>query len=52
VVTPERLELPACWFEASRSIQLSYGANCVFVWGERPGSNRRPSEPQSDALTN
>ena len=22
---PERLELPAYWFEASRSIQLSYG---------------------------
>jgi hypothetical protein len=25
VVRPERLELPAYWFEASRSIQLSYG---------------------------
>jgi hypothetical protein len=25
LVRPERLELPACWFEASRSIQLSYG---------------------------
>jgi hypothetical protein len=24
-VRPERLELPAYWFEASRSIQLSYG---------------------------
>lgn len=22
---PEGLEPPACWFEASRSIQLSYG---------------------------
>ena len=22
---PERIELPTCWFEASRSIQLSYG---------------------------
>ena len=26
LATPERLELPTCWFEASRSIQLSYGA--------------------------
>ena len=25
VVRPERLELPTCWFEARRSIQLSYG---------------------------
>ena len=25
LVRPERLELPAYWFEASRSIQLSYG---------------------------
>jgi len=24
----------------------------ALLWGERPGSNRRPSEPQSDALTN
>ena len=22
---PERIELPTCWFEASRSIRLSYG---------------------------
>ena len=26
---PERLELPAYWFEASRSIQLSYGRALV-----------------------
>ena len=25
VARPERIELPTCWFEASRSIQLSYG---------------------------
>ncbi len=25
LVRPERLELPAYWFEASRSIRLSYG---------------------------
>ena len=25
MVRPERLELPALWFEAIRSIQLSYG---------------------------
>src|SRR5580658_9488851 len=29
VVRPERLELPAYWFEASRSIQLSYGRTSV-----------------------
>jgi hypothetical protein len=27
MVHPERLELPTSWFEAMRSIQLSYG--CV-----------------------
>jgi hypothetical protein len=27
--TPERFELPTYWFEASRSIQLSYGAERV-----------------------
>ena len=25
---PERFELPTCWFEARRSIQLSYGRTC------------------------
>ena len=25
LVRPERLELPTCWFEARRSIRLSYG---------------------------
>ncbi len=25
VARPERIELPTCWFEASRSIRLSYG---------------------------
>ncbi len=25
MVRPERFELPTCWFEARRSIQLSYG---------------------------
>ena len=28
---PERLELPAYWFEASRSIQLSYGRACNLI---------------------
>ena len=28
---PERLELPAYWFEANRSIQLSYGR----AWSDR-----------------
>ena len=30
MVRPERLELPALWFEARCSIQLSYG-RAVFV---------------------
>ena len=29
---PERIELPTCWFEASRSIRLSYGRlSCPFT---------------------
>jgi hypothetical protein len=28
---PERLELPTYWFEASRSIQLSYGRAPGFI---------------------
>jgi hypothetical protein len=28
---PERLELPACWFEASRSILLSYGRASTVI---------------------
>ena len=31
MVRPERLELPAYWFEASRSIQLSYGRTPVII---------------------
>src|SRR2546430_9644401 len=31
MVRPERLELPAYWFEASRSIQLSYGRTIVII---------------------
>jgi hypothetical protein len=30
-VRPERLELPAYWFEASRSIQLSYGRTFPII---------------------
>jgi hypothetical protein len=33
VVRPERLELPAYWFEASRSIQLSYGRTISMTCG-------------------
>jgi hypothetical protein len=35
-VRPERLELPAYWFEASRSIQLSYGR--TFLTTQRQSS--------------
>jgi hypothetical protein len=35
-VRPERLELPAYWFEASRSIQLSYGRTSVCTTGASP----------------
>jgi hypothetical protein len=31
VVRPERLELPAYWFEASRSIRLSYGRTSLII---------------------
>ena len=31
LVRPERIELPTCWFEASRSIQLSYGRPLLIV---------------------
>jgi hypothetical protein len=31
MVRPERLELPAYWFEASRSIQLSYGRTLRLI---------------------
>ena len=52
---PERIELPTCWFEASRSIRLSYGrpvpVRLFSSWGERRDSNPQPLEPQSSALT-
>ena len=52
---PERIELPTCWFEASRSIRLSYGrlpsVSTSASWGERRDSNPQPLEPQSSALT-
>lgn len=31
LVHPERLELPTSWFEAMRSIQLSYGCTLVII---------------------
>jgi hypothetical protein len=37
LVRPERLELPAYWFEASRSIQLSYGRTLTIIQGRSPG---------------
>ena len=40
LVRPERLELPTYWFEASRSIQLSYGR-----------AIRDSSKPYSSATT-
>src|SRR5882762_3950088 len=37
---PERLELPTYWFEASRSIQLSYGrARVIITVGIIPSPN-------------
>ncbi len=33
VARPERFELPASWFVARRSIQLSYGRTLPHVWG-------------------
>ena len=31
LVRPEGLEPPAYWFEANRSIQLSYGRTCLIL---------------------
>ena len=33
MVRPERFELPAFWFVARRSIQLSYGRTCLTTSG-------------------
>jgi adenylate cyclase, class 2 len=44
LVRPERLELPAYWFEASRSIQLSYGRTSpLYKLGYTDECMARPS---------
>jgi hypothetical protein len=43
VVRPEGLEPPAYWFEASRSIQLSYGRAPQQFYREQTTSRYRPS---------
>src|ERR1035438_8705133 len=59
MVRPERLELPAYWFEASRSIQLSYGRTprsrdlvCILSFAPRllAQRNRCPLENPHLAL--
>jgi hypothetical protein len=42
MVRPEGLEPPAYWFEASRSIQLSYGRAPVRFYRERTKSRYPP----------
>ena len=39
MVRPERLELPAYWFEASRSIRLSYGRTQSLLYSSVTGSS-------------
>jgi hypothetical protein len=47
---PERFELPTYWFEASRSIQLSYGrAKCV--WSRQSYSTCKASSRQVTSFT-
>ena len=36
---PERLELPTYWFEASRSIHLSYGRATAIIATRGPGTH-------------
>jgi hypothetical protein len=43
LVRPEGLEPPAYWFEASRSIQLSYGRAPKPFYREQTTSKYRPS---------
>ena len=43
MVRPEGLEPPAYWFEASRSIQLSYGRAPIRFYREQTTSKYRPS---------
>ncbi len=40
LVRPERLELPTYWFEASRSIQLSYGRTRAIISRTLPEQNQ------------
>ena len=46
VVRAERLELPTFWFEARRSIQLSYAR----LWSAMQDLNLQPSVCKTDAL--
>jgi hypothetical protein len=50
MVRPERLELPAYWFEASRSIQLSYGRTVTASTHEFSILNRHPGPTRSAIL--
>src|SRR5450631_461995 len=45
VVRPERFELPASWFVARRSIQLSYGRALTIIDG-KPWRRGRDSNPR------
>src|SRR5580658_4844544 len=58
MVRPERFELPASWFVARRSIQLSYGrargANITTPINERHSNAISPARrglPRSDSLS-
>jgi hypothetical protein len=52
---PERLELPTYWFEASRSIRLSYGrANAIIcrIPVKPDGTRTLPEQNQPDMFPN
>jgi hypothetical protein len=51
VARPERFELPTNWFEASYSIQLSYGRAKAKKWWAQKDLNLRPIDYESTALT-
>ncbi len=53
MATPERFELPTNWFEASYSIQLSYGAVCWYIGGSAKSQAESPPQEvarNADAL--
>src|SRR5579871_975510 len=51
VARPERLELPTYWFEANRSIQLSYGRVRFIVSSQQQGQTATTVKSKSSSNT-